>query len=273
MPNVMNFYIDESGTRHPDHDPGKRAAHGYDWFAFGGILVKEEDEPKTRQLHAKFQAKWDIRCPLHSSEIRGQTDGFHWLADRDKADQERFYEQLYVLMRAVPVIGLACVIDRPGYNHRYKERYANERWSLCKTAFSIAVERAAKYAQQGGYRLRVLPERCNKLEDSVLKTYYGELTANGMPFAVDTSEHYGPLSPEEFRKTLYEFKLKSKSSPMAQLADLYLWPICMGGYHAGNRPYERLKSDGKLIECLIPEQAWENLGTKYSCFDLVQRNP
>jgi hypothetical protein len=202
MPNVMNFYIDESGTRHPDHDPGKRAAHGYDWFAFGGILVKEEDEPKTRQLHAKFQAKWDIRCPLHSSEIRGQTDGFHWLADRDKADQERFYEQLYVF-----------------------------------------------------------------------KTYYGELTANGMPFAVDTSEHYGPLSPEEFRKTLYEFKLKSKSSPMAQLADLYLWPICMGGYHAGNRPYERLKSDGKLIECLIPEQAWENLGTKYSCFDLVQRNP
>ena len=26
---------------HPDHDPGKRAAHAYDWFALGGILVKD----------------------------------------------------------------------------------------------------------------------------------------------------------------------------------------------------------------------------------------
>jgi hypothetical protein len=49
-------------------------------------------------------------------------------------------------MRRAPALGLACVIDRPDYNHRYKEKYADERWSLCKTAFTIAVERASDIA-------------------------------------------------------------------------------------------------------------------------------
>lgn len=54
MPKILNFYIDNSGTRHPDHKPGKRAAHDYEWFALGGILVKEEGEPTARDLHKKF---------------------------------------------------------------------------------------------------------------------------------------------------------------------------------------------------------------------------
>lgn len=53
MPQVVNFYLDDSGTRHPDHAPGKRAAHGYDWFALGGVLVKEEEEKKPRGLYTR----------------------------------------------------------------------------------------------------------------------------------------------------------------------------------------------------------------------------
>jgi hypothetical protein len=104
MGNVVNFYMDDSGMRHPDHDPGKRAEHNFDWFALGGIL-------------------------------------------------------------------------------------------------------------------------------------------------------------------LLEFAAKMKSSPMVQFADLYLWPVCMGGYNAGNRPYSRLKQDGKLIECVMPNEDWPLLATKYYCFD------
>jgi len=271
MPKVTNFYMDDSGTRHPDHDPGKRASHGYDWFALGGVIVKQEEEAEARRQHSEFLKKWELGCPLHSSEIRGKTGGFHWLEDRAPAEQTRFYEELYQLMRQVPVVGLACVIDRPGYNHRYKERYKNERWSLCKTAFNIAVERAAKHARYIGYRLRVFPERCNKPEDAILRRYYDDLKTQDMPFAADSSGKYGPLSPKEFQEILYEFKPKFKTSPMAQLADLYLWPLCMGGYHATNRPYQRLKEDGKLIECILPQEAWDKLGTKYSCFDLVER--
>jgi hypothetical protein len=41
----------------------------------------------------------------------------------------------------------------------------------------------------------------------------------------------------------------------------------MGGYNANNRPYKRLKEDGKLIECITPEADWPTLATKYYCFD------
>jgi hypothetical protein len=94
-----------------------------------------------------------------------------------------------------------------------------------------------------------------------------------MPFEADTSQKYGPLTTEQFRETLYEFRLKAKTSPMAQLADLYLWPMSVGGYHQSNRTYRRLKQDGKLIESKIPAEALDKLGTKYSCFEKVVAKP
>ena len=262
MPKVINFYLDDSGTRHPDHKPGKRPAHGADYFALGGILVTLEDEIEARRLHTEFCDKWELTSPIHSSEVRGRHKGFLWLEDLTVDDRKEFYEALYQLMKAAPVVGLACIIDRPGYNERYKEKYGDQRWMLCKTAFNIAVERAAKYANEQGCRLRVSPEKCNKPEDALLKGYFGELKNTGMPFEAEKSEKYGPLSPSDFAKILYEFKPKAKSSPMAQLADLYLWPMCMNGYHETNWTYRRLKEDGKLIEHVIPTDAVEKLGTK-----------
>jgi hypothetical protein len=143
MPKIMNFYMDDSGTRHPDHDPGKRAQHGYDWFALGGVIIKSEDEPEARGLHQRFCEDWKIQYPIHSVEVRGRTGNFRWLEGREEAERQMFYEGLYQMMKAAPVVGLACVIDRPGYNHRYSEKYGQDRWSLCKTAFVISVERAA----------------------------------------------------------------------------------------------------------------------------------
>ena len=156
---------------------------------------------------------------------------------------------------------------------RYSERYGRNSWQLCKTAFAIAVERAAKEAHRRHRRLRVLPERCNGDEDRLLKSYYEALKLEGMPFSSATSGKYAPLSAEQFRQILYEFRLKEKRSPMAQFADLYLWPIAMGGYQASDRTYARLMDDGKLIECILPFDARDALGTKYSCFDLAQRTP
>jgi hypothetical protein len=153
------------------------------------------------------------------------------------------------------------------------EIYQQSPWLLCKTAFSVVVERAAKHARTFDRRLRVAPERCNKREDGLLRNYYDALKAAGMPFAIQTSDKYAPLDASQFAETLYEFKPKAKSSPMAQIADLFLWPICMGGYHASNRPYARLMDDGKLIECSLPQADWPTLGSKYSCFESVARKP
>ncbi|MCD2175799.1 DUF3800 domain-containing protein [Rhizobium sp. C4] len=273
MPTTLNLYLDDSGTRHPTRDPGKRADHGYDWFALGGILVRSDEEEVARNDHRDFCKKWDVKAPLHSSEIRSQNRNFDWLRQLDAGEKTQFYEDLYDLMRRAPVIGIACTIDRPGYNARYLEMYQKRPWQLCKTAFTVVVERAVKFARSKDLKLRVHPERCNKPEDSLLKAYYDELKTSGMPFAKDSSGKYAPLTSVELSASLYEFQLKYKTSPMAQLADLFLWPICMGGYHASNRPYKRLMEDGKLIECHIEKDDWPMLASKYSCFEQVHRKP
>jgi hypothetical protein len=271
MPKTLNLYLDDSGTRHPTRDQGKKAEHGYDWFALGGILICSDDEEVARDLHSKFCKKWKIKAPLHSSEIRSQNLNFEWLRGIPNAERDQFYEELYGLMRDAPVIGIACTVDRPGYNDRYLKMYKKEPWQLCKTAFSVVLERAAKYAKSREMRLRVYPERCNKPEDSLLKSYFESLKVQGMPFAQETSGKYAPLSQADFDEILYEFKLKEKSSPMAQFADLYLWPICMGGYNASNRPFKRLMEDEKLIECHLDQSDWPTLASKYSCFENVTR--
>jgi hypothetical protein len=274
MPDTINLYLDDSGTRHPTQKPGKKAAHDYDWFALGGVMVVKSDEIEVRERHAAFMKRWpQISKPLHSSEIRSQNEGYFWLRDLERAEQEKFYEELYQIMGQSPLTGIACVIDRPGYNDRYLEMYQKQPWLLCKTAFSVVVERAAKFARSKGRRLRVLPERCNKAEDQNIQAYYAALKAEGMPFGGDNSSKYAPLTAAEFSETLYELDFKRKSSPMAQMADLFLWPICMGGYNRSNRPYKRLMEDGRLIECSLPPDAWPLLATKYSCFDKVEVKP
>lgn len=267
MPKVINFYMDDSGTRHPDHAPMQNR-HGNDWFALGGVLVCDEDEEGARDLHERFCKEWNITYPLHSADIRAKSKEFHWLNELDAATFNSFMLSIDQLATLLPLVGIACVIDRPGYNLRYREKYGRQRWSLCKTAFCIAVERAAKYAAAKGYRLRVCPERCNKKDDTKLAEYYAALKAEGQPFFAGTSEKYDPLSANAFSDTLYEFRLKNKSSPMAQMADLYLWPMCVGGYDANNRVYRLLMKGGKLLDALVDVAAREKLGTKYSCMTM-----
>ncbi len=262
--------MDESGTRHPDHNP-KRAAHNHDYFALGGVLIKEDEESIARQIHLDFCQRWEITTPLHSSEIRGRHEKFTWIGKLDKEKQELFYEELYQILKNSPVIGIACVIDRPGYNNRYREKYGNQPWLLCKTAFNILIERAAKYAESQGYKLRVLPEKCNKNDDRTLREYYNKLKSEGMPFDKLTSSRYLPLQGNDFQRILYEFQLKEKSSPMIQLADIYLWIMAIGGYDKNNRAYKRLIEDRKLIDCLYNQEEIAHLGIKYSCFDLVNK--
>jgi hypothetical protein len=54
-----------------------------------------------------------------------------------------------------------------------------------------------------------------------------------------------------------------------QVADLCLWPICMGGYDPANRPYTLLRDCGKLIDSRLALDDMPTLGIKYSCWELV----
>ena len=113
MPNIVQFYIDDSGTRRPDR-PGTCAKHGHDWFALGGVMINEEDENHVRILHLEFCERWGITYPLHSVEIRGRNENFRWLSSLDAARRDAFLEQLYQMMRLAHR-GWSCVRDRsPG---------------------------------------------------------------------------------------------------------------------------------------------------------------
>ena len=70
---VSTFYIDDSGTRHPDHK-AKEAQHGHDWFALGGILIDDDNIQSANAEIDAFRTRWPqlADAPLHSSEIRGQ---------------------------------------------------------------------------------------------------------------------------------------------------------------------------------------------------------
>jgi hypothetical protein len=257
--------MDDSGARHLDYVP--KPAGDIDWFALGGILIKEEDEAAFRLTHADFCKRWGIDYPLHSVKIRGRSREFAWLEQLDEPRRNRFFKDLESLILGAPVIGTACVIDRPGYDARYRERYGKRRWALCKTAFTIATERAAKFAHSNRRRLKVFVEESDRKSDNKIKEHYRAMREVGMPFDVNSSAKYGPLSPDQIRYTLFELRFKRKSSPLMQLADLYLYPFCRAGYQDDYRPILQIERHGRSINTVLPSEAVPTMGVKYSCFD------
>lgn len=233
----------------------------------GGIIVREEDVSIIDSEVGKFRSRWPHPdAPLHSWEIRAQKDGFAWLRKASAAKRLRFMEELSELMCSLPIIVHAAVVDRPGYNKRYLTEYGPRRWSLCRTAFKIAVERAAKFSRSEGARLRVFVEQTDKITDAKMRGYFNSLRNEGLPFKQDTSAKYAPLSAAELTSTLLEFRAKTKQSIPMQIADLALWPVCKGKYRADNTALAALTDTGKLLDTLCtPENGL--FGIKYSCFD------
>jgi hypothetical protein len=270
MPRVLNFYMDDSGTRVPNRKPLPFDPRRHEFFALGGVLINEEDEGAARTAYEEFRHRWSIDYPLHSVEIRHSSHAFSWLK-RGADEYEKFMRDLSRFLTTIDVVGLACVVDRPGYDERYRGKYGRRQWHLCQTAFSVVVERAVKYARDNGRKLRVMPERSSRDDERRIRAYFEYLREKGPPFDSQSSFQYAPLSADEFCDTLYELRFKGKSSPMAQVADLYLWPLAIAGYDEGNRAYGLLKTAGRLIESRLPESQQSARGTKYSCFELVHQ--
>lgn len=262
MSAAYDLYMDDSGTRHPD----RQLKHNGnpDWFALGGILVHQDDKPACHALHSALCEKWEIESPLHSEEIRNSKKNFRWL-HKDQDRKRKFWSELEEMLVAMPVLGVACVVDRVGYHNRYHEKYGTQKWSLCKSAFAICVERAGKFAMERGAKLNVYVERSDRKTDGQVKSYFEDIKGQGHPFDQSNASNYAPLTQSELASTLYDFKMKYKTSRMMQIADLYLYPICRGGYDRSYRPFATLTSSSKLIDCRV-DDAIKN-GIKYYCFD------
>src|SRR5437667_6028859 len=93
MPRILNFYMDDSGTRAPNRKPLLFDSGKYEFFALGGVLVKEEDEGGVRKAHADLCDRWSISYPLHSVEIRHSSRAFSWL-ERETDEYQRFMKDI-----------------------------------------------------------------------------------------------------------------------------------------------------------------------------------
>jgi len=262
---TYHLYIDDSGSR--DLDKNLNAQDGSKWFALGGVIIAEESEAQARADYEVFCIRWNITYPLHSYDIRNKVNAFSWIERLRPREQAEFYRSLGEFLVNLPVLGTACVIDRLGYNTKYRGLYGQRRWALCKTAFSIVAERASKYAFQNDRRLKIFYERCSPKHDKAIENYFNDMRDVGMPFNTETSAKYDPFGQDQLRHTLWDCKKKFKSSPLMQIADLYLFPICVAGYDANYHAYTTLMEKSRVIDCVMDANERQKLGVKYSCFE------
>ena len=268
MSEEIHLFIDDTGSRYPDRKPSVRK-DGMDCFGLGGVLVDEEYSKPVADAHASFCQKWNITNPLHSTKIRGKRHSFAWLGDpKRRTEATSFHNELAELLAIQPLLGIAAIVHRPGYVSQYKEQHADRLWLMDKTAYSILVERAVKYARSRNRKLRVFFEASGKREDAAIRTHHAELIAMGMPFDAKSSEGYDVLTSGDFKEHLFaDPQERTKETPLIQFADLYLYPIAKAGYDQSYQAYSELKRNGRIIHCTAEESVQNKLGIKYSCFD------
>ncbi|HEY8377400.1 MAG TPA: hypothetical protein VIK91_12980 [Nannocystis sp.] len=91
----------------------------------------------------------------------------------------------------------------------------------------------------------------------------------GISFDSTNAAKYAPLEQSQLDDVLYDFRLKNKSSRLMQFADLYLYPMCRGGYPRPYTPYHTLRTNGQLIDTHVGDASVE--GIKYYCFERVRQ--
>ena len=134
MPTIT-YYMDETGNRQPDKQPDKSRL-GRDWFGLGGFLIRSEDEAEAKRLHSEIVGKWNVKKPFHFTDMLAERKGFTWLGRLTEVERERFWSEYKAFLSAVPALGTACIIDRPGYVARgYLEKHPGTNWLLCRSAF------------------------------------------------------------------------------------------------------------------------------------------
>jgi len=264
MPEI-HLYFDDTGSRKPDHDPPERS-DGMDCFALGGFMVDQENIPVILEAHAAFVSRWGITDPLHSTKIRSREGRFAWLGESREVDVN-FKRELTEMICGLPIVCHAAVIHRPGYVSRYSALHHGKPWMMSITAFAILVERAARYARSVDSRLRIFMEESGRDADREIIKAAQALKSDGMPFDVISSSHYQPLAAADLRDLILgEPNRVTKANPLAQIADLVLYPIARAKYQPNDRSYRALKDAGRLLDNVIDPSMRHKLGIKYSCF-------
>jgi hypothetical protein len=266
MPRLI-YYMDETGNRHPDKKATQERA-GRDWFGLGGYILREEDKGGVRALHEQFCNEWNINQPFHITDMLSAKKKFAWLGKLSDRERSRFWEEYKDMISSIPALGTGCVISRPGYVARgYIRDFPGSKWLLCRSAFDITVERAAKYAKSQGAKLDIVFESDPPINET-MKGYFRNLTENGLAFDAERAAKYSPLSREDFQTVLGTIEYKAKASPYLQFADSYIYAIARQKYDRHFGVYCRLRDRRRIINFALGEaEAIKSMGIKYYCFD------
>lgn len=263
MPSIT-LYLDETGARHPDRNSGTHASR--DWFGMGGILIRQEDKVEAHKMRDAIASKWNIKSPFHMTDMINERAKFSWLGRITQKERDLFWSEYREYLATAPVLGIGCVIDRSGYVARGYVKNHEDRWLLCRSAFDIVVERAAKYAISIGRQLNIVFESDFGMND-IVEGYFYNLQSNGLEFDKNKSDKYTPLSKEDFKSTLTSIENRPKSNRLLQIADSYIYAIARRGYDKKFDVYRRIHDEKRFIDCLLPKEQISALGNKYYCFD------
>lgn len=264
---TYHLYIDDTGTRCPNRKESIARSDGMDHFAFGGFLIKSEDIDLIDEKHRELVKEFSLTYPLHSTKIRCRKGDFAWL-NKDENTATKFYKSINDLILKSPIIATACVVHRPGYSSRYTDIYGENKWRLCKSAYSILVERAAKYSLTNNRKLAIYIENTGKKENKEIEEYHSYLREIGTPFDSKNSKNYSPISASDFSKiTLKKPRFIKKDNPRMQVADLLAYAISKGQYEPEYKAYKALIENRLLIDTILEKDDVLSLGVKRFCFD------
>lgn len=265
MPTIT-YYMDETGNRQPDKK-SDQSRQGRDWFGLGGFMIKNGDEAEAKRLHGEIVQKWNVRAPFHFTDMLAEKKGFSWLGRLSQLKRDEFWRDYKAFLGEVPVLGTACIIDRPGYVARgYLEAHPDTKWLLCRSAFDITVERAVKYALSQGSKLDIVFESDIAINDTV-KGYFANLKLNGLQFDAGNSAKYMPLTQADFANTLGTIEWKTKSSRMLQIADSYIYAIARQKYDRNFGIFRHLRDTSRIINFALEDtDSIKAMGIKYYCY-------
>jgi len=266
--NLYTLYIDETGNRYPQHKAGERR-DGMDHFGWGGILVNQDDEQQIIDSIKGLRRKWKINYPLHSTEIRNSRDNFSWLG-KDPEVKQSFLTDLNKILVNIPALGFGVVVSRPNYNQRYREKYGNGRWELCKSTHPILVERVVRYLLKVDpeARLRIIFEGSSGAENKLIAEYTREIKRDGHPFQKEVANKYVPLASRVYDRVIIgDAQHAPKSNFFLQIADLYIYPISKRAYQVNYLPWVLLYESKRVIDSMLEPHNCDNEGIKYYCFE------
>jgi hypothetical protein len=270
MDRPYTLYLDETGNRHPDKKPDPGRA-GRDWFGFGGVLIRGEDNDEIRGLVSRFSEKWGLRGPCHITDMLSENKVFSWLGRASQEDRDIFWRDWVDVLCKPNMIGIGCIVDRPGYLARgYLDNHEN-KWLLCRSAFDITVERAVKIARLESRKLHVVFEQDAGVNATVTG-YFDNLKTNGLEFDATRSGRYSPLLASEFQETLGRIQHKPKNHPLLQIADSYIYAMARKAYDKRFWLYRHLRDKRRIADFCIPQEYIKTMGVKYYCFDQAQKS-